>query len=155
MPRLHRRALLKAAAKTAAAAAVMSVPCARRARAQAGQPPVLLCVEAKGAWDPTWFCDPVADPTYGFFAPEHVMTAAGISYAPYTVVNDVVTPYLVGGQDFFAKHAARMVVIRGVDNHTVSHIVGPRIAATGDTPGEGRITTEKPITRHPTSVLFR
>jgi uncharacterized protein (DUF1501 family) len=125
---MDRRSFLKSSA-----AAAFFMPFARRARAQASAPPFLVTVEAKGGWDPTYFCDPVADPLYSFFGAEHILQAGALRYAPFTVEGGVVTPYLVNGVDFFAKHAERLLVIRGVDNRTVSHIVGPRVAFAGTT----------------------
>jgi hypothetical protein len=96
----------------------------------------VITVQASGAWDPTFLVDPVADDAGDTpFTSAQILRSAGIRYAPYTNDNGVVTPYTVGSgaQDFFVKHAARMIVFNGVDNATVSHDVGPRIAFTGST----------------------
>jgi len=98
--------------------------------------PFVITVQASGAWDPTFLIDPVADDA-GFtpFSASQISSVGAIRYAPYTNDAGVVTPYTVGAtaQDFFAKHAARMLVFNGIDNATVSHDVGPRVAFTGST----------------------
>jgi uncharacterized protein (DUF1501 family) len=97
--------------------------------------PFVITVQASGAWDPTFLVDPVAG-NAGFtpFLPEHILSAGQIRYAPRDITTGIV-PYLVGPaqQDFFAKHAQRMLVFNGIDNATVSHDVGPRVAFTGST----------------------
>jgi uncharacterized protein (DUF1501 family) len=100
-----------------------------------GEVPFVITVQANGAWDPTFLIDPVAD-NAGFtpYAAAHILSAGAIRYAPFNTETAVV-PYLVGPnqQDFFAKHAQRLLIFNGVDNATVSHDVGPRVAFTGAT----------------------
>jgi uncharacterized protein (DUF1501 family) len=97
--------------------------------------PFVITVQANGAWDPTFLVDPVTDNAdFTPYTAGHVMTAGQIRYAPFNTDAGVV-PYRVGPnqEDFFAKHANRMLVFNGVDNATVSHDVGPRVAFTGAT----------------------
>jgi uncharacterized protein (DUF1501 family) len=99
------------------------------------QLPFVITVQASGAWDPTFLIDPVADDTrFTPFAAAHIKTVGQIRYAPYDITTGVV-PYTVGadGADFFVKHGQRLLVVNGVDNATVSHDVGPRVAFTGST----------------------
>jgi uncharacterized protein (DUF1501 family) len=99
------------------------------------QLPFVITVQASGAWDPTFLIDPVADDArFTPFTASHIQTVGQIRYAPFDVTAGVV-PYLVGepAQDFFVKHGQRLVVWNGVDNATVSHDVGPRVAFTGST----------------------
>ena len=99
------------------------------------QLPFVITVQASGAWDPTFLVDPVADDArFTPFTASHIKTVGQIRYAPFDVTTDVV-PYMVGAtpEDFFAKHGQRLVIWNGVDNATVSHDVGPRVAFTGST----------------------
>ena len=98
--------------------------------------PFVITVQASGAWDPTFLVDPVAgDAGFTPFSAAQILTAGAIRYAPSVTNMGVGGPYLVGnpGQDFFAKHAQRLLVFNGVDNATVSHDVGPRVAFSGST----------------------
>ncbi len=99
------------------------------------QLPFVITVQASGAWDPTFLVDPVADDArFTPFTASHIKTVGQIRYAPFDVTTDVV-PYMVGAtpEDFFVKHGQRLVIWNGVDNATVSHDVGPRVAFTGST----------------------
>ncbi len=142
--RINRRDLL---AVTAAGAATMFLPDPRRGRRFAratgsgsSTGPLLVTIEAARAWDPTFLTDPKVDAAFTRWADADIRTVAGtqIRYAPSLVVDNadnVVSkdPYVVGddAQDFFAKHGQRLVVVNGVDNATVSHDIGPRVAFTG------------------------
>jgi len=125
---LNRRALLKGACASLFMSAAPKV-----ARAQAAPlPPVLVTVEADGAWDPTYFCDPLADARFTPWQASHLLQAGAVRYAPYRIDTGAPQPYRsLDGQDFFQKHASRLVVVNGVDHETVSHLVGPRVAFTG------------------------
>ncbi len=86
-------------------------------------------VDANGAWDPTFFCDPQPHPFYVnpavYTADQIKMNSAGVSYAPY----DAGQPYLVGpgaGESFFEKYADTLLVINGYDAQTNNHNVGSR-----------------------------
>lgn len=99
------------------------------------QLPFVITVQASGAWDPTFLVDPVADDArFTPFSAAHIKSVGQIRYAPYDVTAGVV-PYTVGATaaDFFEKHGQRLLVFNGVDNATVSHDVGPRVAFTGST----------------------
>jgi uncharacterized protein (DUF1501 family) len=130
---LNRRRFLLLSGTTAATCLVQL-----NGRAQSACPsalPFVITIQASGAWDPTFLVDPVADDA-GFtpFTAAQILQQGEIRYAPYTNDTGVVTPYgSADGQDFFVKHGSRLVVFNGVDNATVSHDVGPRIAFTGST----------------------
>jgi uncharacterized protein (DUF1501 family) len=97
--------------------------------------PFVITVQASGAWDPTFLVDPVAgNAAFTPFSADQLMSVGQIRYAPFDTTTEIV-PYLVGPsrQDFFAKHGQRLLVFNGVDNATVSHDVGPRVAFTGST----------------------
>jgi hypothetical protein len=96
--------------------------------------PFVITVQASGAWDPTFLVDPVADnAAFTPFTSAQILTAGQIRYAPFVDNQGVFSQYMVGAtpQDFFVKHQTRLLVINGVDNATVSHDVGPRVAFTG------------------------
>lgn len=99
--------------------------------------PFVITVQASGAWDPTFLMDPVTDSAdFTPFVASQIRTVGEIRYAPFFDANTgAVAPYLVGDdqQDFFVKHGHRIVVFNGVNNRTVSHDIGPRIAFTGST----------------------
>jgi hypothetical protein len=79
--------------------------------------------------------DPVTDnAAFTPFTAAHIKQVGQIRYAPYDVTTGVVQ-YNVGATpaDFFQKHGQRLLVWNGVDNATVSHDVGPRVAFTGST----------------------
>jgi hypothetical protein len=99
------------------------------------QLPLVITVQASGAWDPTFLVDPVTDnAAFTPFTAAHIKQVGQIRYAPYDVTTGVVQ-YNVGATpaDFFQKHGQRLLVWNGVDNATVSHDVGPRVAFTGST----------------------
>ncbi|MET0390360.1 MAG: DUF1501 domain-containing protein [Polyangiales bacterium] len=131
--KLTRRRFILASGCTAASCLVDLRPL--RAQDCGSQLPFVITVQASGAWDPTFLIDPVSDDArFTPFTAAQIKTAGQIRYAPFDTTTDVV-PYMVGAtpQDFFAKHAQRMLVFNGVDNATVSHDVGPRVAFTGST----------------------
>ena len=125
---MRRRDFLKAAAVTTLA---LSWPRRRFAHADGHDDKLWLFFDAKGAWDPTYFCDPHAHPAHTFYDAEHILTTpGGLRYAPWTVDGDVVTPYEVGSagarRDFFVKHEHHLLMLRGLDTETNGHDVGPR-----------------------------
>ncbi len=97
--------------------------------------PFVITVHAGGGWDPTYFCDPVVDDErYSVFSSEDLRSVGALNYLPMAKASEnegETRLYEYGGQDFFAKHAARLVVINGVDTQTVSHDVGGRFSNTG------------------------
>jgi uncharacterized protein (DUF1501 family) len=120
------------------AAATFTVGMSRGANAACGaQVPFVITVQASGAWDPTFLVDPVADnAAFTPFTAAQIMTAGQIRYAPaFNTQTMMAAPYMVGAtpQDFFVKHAQKIIIFNGVDNATVSHDVGPRVAFTGST----------------------
>jgi uncharacterized protein (DUF1501 family) len=88
-------------------------------------------VDANGAWDPTFFCDPQTDETFVssdvFTQDQLKTTSTGVTYAPM----ENGEPYKVGGEDFFQKYAQKLLVINGVDGQTNNHNVGSRNAWSG------------------------
>ena len=111
---MKRRTLLKSALG-AAGIAGFRLPVAHAAD-YAG--PLLVCVQADGAWDPTSFCDPKTNQpgerTINNWAKSRDIEQAGnLVYAPFA-----------NNQAFFQKHYRRMLVINGVDAQTNSHTVG-------------------------------
>lgn len=133
--RISRRQLLKA---TAAGSGTLFLTDVRGgARAQSAPPtgPFFISVEAQNGWDPTFLTDPKVDAAFTPWIAQDVRTATGttISYAPHIDTAGVKSVYRVGAdaQDFFQKHGSKLLVINGVDNATVSHDVGPRVAFAG------------------------
>jgi len=117
------------------AAATLTVSLAGRSQQTcASSIPFVITVQASGAWDPTFLVDPVADnAAFTPFTAAQILTAGQIRYAPFVDNQGAFSQYMVGAtpQDFFVKHQARLVVVNGVDNATVSHDVGPRVAFVG------------------------
>ena len=131
---ITRRQFLVASGCTAATC-LLEVPVSRSQQACGSQLPFVITVQASGAWDPTFLIDPVADDArFTPFTAGQIKSVGQIRYAPFDVTTGVVQ-YMVGAspQDFFVKHGQRMLVFNGVDNATVSHDVGPRVAFTGST----------------------
>ena len=136
--RINRRDLL---AVTAAGTATMFLTDPRRGRGQAraqstpGTGPLVITIEAQNAWDPTFLTDPKVSAAFTPWAAGDIRTAAGtaIKYAPSINAAGVKSVYRVGAdtQDFFQKHGSKLVVVNGVDNATVSHDIGPRVAFSG------------------------
>lgn len=136
--RINRRDLL---AVTAAGTATMFLTDPRRGRGQAraqsatATGPLVITIEAQNAWDPTFLTDPKVDAAFTPWVAADVRTATGttIRYAPNISATGVKSVYRVGAdaQNFFNKHGSKLVVINGVDNATVSHDIGPRVAFTG------------------------
>ena len=132
---LTRRRFLIASGCTAATFMVDLKAPARAQQACEAQLPLVITVQASGAWDPTFLIDPVADnAAFTPFTAAQIKTVGQIRYAPFDITNGVVD-YMVGATptDFFQKHGQRLLVFNGVDNATVSHDVGPRVAFTGST----------------------
>lgn len=115
-------------------AATFTVALAGRTQQSCAPIPFVITVQASGAWDPTFLVDPVADnAAFTPFTSAQILTAGQIRYAPFVDNQGVTSQYVVGAtpQDFFVKHQARLLVVNGVDNATVSHDVGPRVAFAG------------------------
>jgi hypothetical protein len=134
--RMNRRSVL---ALSAAGAATMFLPDPRRgrgaARAQAADTsPLVITIEAANAWDPTFLTDPKVNAGFTPWSAGDIRTVPNtqIRYAP-NLVAGVKSPYVVGATptDFFQKHGQSLVVINGVNNDTVSHDIGPRVAFSG------------------------
>lgn len=97
--------------------------------------PLYVFVNANGGWDPTSLCDPKGaafeddpDRLNNFLAAD-IGRAGNISYAP-----------LEGHQQFFEKHAQRLLVINGIDTKTNGHDAGQRHT------WSGRLTEGAPST---------
>lgn len=126
--------------RAAVGAATLFLPDPRRrrggARAQSlDGGPLVLTIEAANAWDTTFLIDPKVDPGFTPWTAGDIRTAPGTSirYAPNILGDGTHDVYRVGSdsQDFFVKHGAKLLVMNGVDNATVSHDVGPRVAFSG------------------------
>lgn len=120
------------------ALATFTVGPAARSEDRCGAPvPFVLTVQAAGAWDPTFLVDPVADnAAFTPFTAAQILSVGQIRYAPQLNVQAMTAaPYMVGAtpEDFFTKHGQKIILFNGVDNATVSHDVGPRVAFTGST----------------------
>lgn len=135
--RITRRDLL---AMTMAGTATMFLPDPRRgrggARAQAATTtPLFVSIEAANAWDPTFLVDPKVGAAFTPWTAGDIRTALGtqIRYAPNLLADGTRPVHAVGadGQDFFVKHGSKLLVMNGVDNATVSHDIGPRVAFSG------------------------
>lgn len=137
---MRRRDFLKSALVTSASA-FLAWPRARADAACGAVGPLFISIEASGAWDPTFLCDPHGDEAFTFYRPEHIGTATTsrgqLRYAPYRLEGDTPQYYEVGGSDFFQKHKERLLVINGLDTATVSHPVGARHVFSGSV-REGR-----------------
>lgn len=137
---MKRRDFLKSTLMSSAALAI--APSALRANATCSPSDLLFfSIQAGGAWDPTYLCDPHGDELFTFYHNDHIGTATTengqISYAPYTLNGDAPAYYQVGGMDFFQKHKDRLLIVNGVDTGTVSHPVGARHVFSGSV-REGR-----------------
>ncbi len=130
---MDRRKFLKLSALTGLA---LSAPLGlglRRVRAGALTygGPFYVFVNAGGAWDPRFLCDPILDPAqnrvYGSIA-----TAGNIPYAPIamtdatTGLDPASAGELLGTQAFFEKYAAQLLCINGIDMATNNHDGGVR-----------------------------
>lgn len=93
--------------------------------------PFYVFVNASGAWDPRFLCDPILDPAqnrvYG-----QIATAGNLSYAPIAM-SDVTTGLdpasaaeLMGTQAFFEKYASQLLCVNGIDMATNNHDGGTR-----------------------------
>lgn len=126
-----RRTFLKSAAAVSATLLI-----ARPGRAQSGASlPLVISIEAAGAWDPTFLMDPVGgDARVTPFATSAILTAGNLRYAPHRLPGEgtaVPERYAFNGEDFFQRFRDQLTVFNGVDNETVSHDVGPRVAFSG------------------------
>lgn len=133
--RIHRRNFLTL---SAAGAATLFLPDPRRGRgslrAQSqSTTPFLVCLEAQNGWDPTFLVDPKANLAFTPWAAADIRSVQSIRYAPNLLADGSKPVYRVGlgNDDFFVKHGSKIVVVNGIDNSTVSHDVGPRVAFTG------------------------
>ncbi|MDX2089125.1 MAG: DUF1501 domain-containing protein [Kofleriaceae bacterium] len=134
---MNRRNFLKLGAIGATITAVPFVRWARAAEPYAG--PFYVHLNANGAWDPIYFCDPKSDSMVARYA--DIGTAGPFSYAATSITDlaaiglDAAVPeasaYLMSNEAFFTKYADRVRIINGVDTLTNNHDVGARAAATG------------------------
>jgi hypothetical protein len=125
----------------AAAGLSISVPLGfgtRRARAAAYDGPCFLFVHAQGGWDPRFLFDPtlVTDQNRLY---TQLGEVAGIPCAPIAVdparvglpTDQGVETYLRSPEEFLKTHAARLLVLNGVDTATNNHDSGTRAMASG------------------------
>jgi len=121
---------------SAAAVTATLVLGGRRARAQAaGSQPLFISIEAAGAWDPTFLVDPVhSNANVTPWAARDILSSGNLTWAPARLPGegtDVAATYAFEGEDFFLRWRDAITIFRGVDNQTVSHDVGPRVAFSG------------------------
>jgi hypothetical protein len=99
----------------------------------------LITVSATGGWDPTSLIDPKGDalrddglgPVNNFSASE-IKTAGNLVYAPYSNIIEAPSIESAGHMDnFFNKHADRLLVINGIDTQTNGHDSGRRFVWSG------------------------
>jgi hypothetical protein len=120
-----------------ASLALMSPFLSEAAKAQAASEKLWIFFDANGAWDPTFFCDPHANPEYVPYQENHILHAGNLTYAPKSTNGGLVVPYQVdasqfnlsaeqGPQDFFDTYKDSLRVINGVDTQTNAHSVGSR-----------------------------
>ena len=99
----------------------------------------LITISATGGWDPTSLIDPKGDaprsdglgPVNNYSASE-IKTVGNIVYAPYS--NQIEAPSIESTghiDNFFTKHADRLLVINGVDTQTNGHDSGRRFVWSG------------------------
>jgi len=123
---MDRRSFLKIAAMTGLAVAA---PRTARAALSPYKGPFYVMISARGGWDPTYLCDP--KPKGGPFNRLYDFNpdadkAGNFRYANTIIdpklVNDPLSlPYLLGNAAFFAKHAANLLVINGLNMQTNNH----------------------------------
>lgn len=109
------------------------VPLAQAQQAYNG--PFWLLVEARGAWDPTSFCDPKGfglgeNGDINNYDQNDIRQIGNIRYAPPPdmFANN---SSLFSNQDFFQAHYQRLVVVNGINHGTNSHPVGRTASWTG------------------------
>jgi hypothetical protein len=126
----NRRCFLQSAAAVSA-----TLLLGRGARAQSAGLPLVITIEAAGAWDPTFLCDPVGGASQVTpFASSAIRTAGNLRYAPRRLPGESTTVpelYAFNGENFFVRWRDGLTIFNGVDNETVSHDVGPRVAFAG------------------------
>lgn len=87
----------------------------------------VVTVQALGAWDVTCFCDPKINQRgeaeiTSWSKEDEVRSVGNIRYAPFA-----------NNENFFKKHAEKMLVINGVDSLTNSHSIGETVNWSGRT----------------------
>jgi len=92
-------------------------------------------VDANGAWDPTFFCDPKPEASELFVHSDVFQSGdldtngAGVTYAPFSPGDHYMD--LKGEARFFEKYSDRLRVINGFDGQTNNHKVGSRSVWSG------------------------
>lgn len=87
----------------------------------------LITVQAQGGWDVTCFCDPKinikGEKEITWWSRENEPLAiGGLSYAPFAA-----------NEQFFKRHANKILIINGVDTQTNSHDTGITVSWSGRT----------------------
>jgi hypothetical protein len=122
---MRRRDFLRA---TGLGALALTLPRIGRAAPPGLTDKLWILVDANGAWDPTFFCDPQIHPDFVnpalFGAADLKTTGTGVTYAPFASG----VPYvgMNGATPFFEKYADRLMVLNGYDGQTNNHVVGSR-----------------------------
>ena len=98
--------------------------------------PFFVLVNASGGWDPVYLCDPKnKGPLNRIY--DDPASAGKINYAPIPIDDASLglepggSAYLMSNQQFFAKYAAQLTVLNGVDMSTNNHDGGSRATWSG------------------------
>jgi hypothetical protein len=111
-----RRLFLKALSLSGLALAHPSFVFSATASPFAGK--FVLTVQARGAWDVTYFCDPKenqrgSDVITNWSRSDQTASTGNLKYAP-----------VAKNQSFFERHYSKILIINGVDAQTNSHSIG-------------------------------
>ncbi|NUP12065.1 MAG: DUF1501 domain-containing protein [Polyangiaceae bacterium] len=146
---MERRDFIKLCSMTGLSVVAGSTLSGREAKAEEYTGTFFINIAQMGGWDVTSICDPKgcasqaeaeADaPTDAMnrYLTANIRETAGIRYAALSESPRVVgDPNALAGalamEQFFLDHAARMLVINGIDYETNSHDVGARLSVTGN-----------------------
>ncbi len=127
---MDRRKFLKLAAMTGLS--VVSPVFSRPARAAETYPgPFYVLISARGAWDPTYYCDPKTPGAYNNGIYANPATAGNIAYAPIGItqagigLNDPMSMgFVMSNQAFFNAHSDKLLVVNGINMETNNHLRG-------------------------------
>jgi len=146
---INRRRLLQLAGVTGLGLTAAPAPHFRLFAAPAGYAgPLFLHVHATGAWDPTYFCEPLEGANYTGGMYTTAAKAGNINYAPLGINDDLALdptdaarmPWdeteraaVMDNNTFFNKYYNDLLIINGVHALTNNHITGMRAAVSGRT----------------------
>ena len=160
---MDRRSFLKVAGMTGLAVATASRTAHAALKPYGG--PFYVMISARGGWDPVYFCDP--KPKGGAFnrlydfnpAADRVGDTrfANIPLAANLVTDPLAVPYLMKTGDFFAKHAANMLVVNGINMQTNNHERGVATTWSGrgdaNYPNFGALVAASRAPSHPLTFI--